>query len=125
MNPLAADKQFFDALMAADAAALDGILTDDFILIDVMSGSEIMKPAFLAAVTSGQVKFDTIEPAENRVRVYQTTAIITGRTRMEGRLGDTPFAASSRYTHVFVEEQGEWRMASAQGTSIAAAGKPA
>jgi hypothetical protein len=44
---------------------------------------------------------------------------------MEGRLGDTPFAASSRYTHVFVEEQGEWRMASAQGTSIAAAGKPA
>jgi ketosteroid isomerase-like protein len=47
MNPLAADRQFFDALMAADAPALDRILTDDFILVDVMSGSEIAKPAFL------------------------------------------------------------------------------
>ena len=48
MNPLAADKRFFDALVVGDAQALDHILTDDFILIDVMSGSEITKPAFLA-----------------------------------------------------------------------------
>jgi len=120
MNPLAADKRFFDALVVGDAQALDHILTDDFILIDVMSGSEITKPAFLTAIGSRQVKFEAIEPAENRVRLYQTTAIITGRTPMKGRLGDTPFAASSRYTHVFVSQQAEWRLATAQGTPIAA-----
>jgi ketosteroid isomerase-like protein len=38
MNPLAIDKQFFAALIAGDAQALDRILTEDFILIDVMSG---------------------------------------------------------------------------------------
>ena len=47
MNPLTVDKQFFAALIAGDAQALDHILVDDFILIDVMSGSEITKPAFL------------------------------------------------------------------------------
>ena len=118
MNPLTVDKQFFASLIAGDVQALDHILVDDFILIDVMSGSEITKPAFLAFIGSGQIKFESIEPAENRVRLYQTTAIVTGRTQMKGRLGDAPFAASSRYTHVFVDQQGEWRLATAQGTQI-------
>ena len=46
MNPLTVDKQVSAALIAGDAQALDRILTDDFILIDVMSGSEITKPAY-------------------------------------------------------------------------------
>jgi ketosteroid isomerase-like protein len=118
MNPLTADRRFFAGLIAGDARALDRILAEDFLLIDVMSGSEISKPAFLAAIRSGQIKFESIEPAENRVRLYQTTAIITGRTQMAGLIGDTPFAASSRYTHVFVDQQGEWRLVNAQGTQI-------
>jgi hypothetical protein len=52
------------------------------------------------------------------VRLYETTAVVTGRTRMKGRLGDAPFAASSRHTHVFVMQQGEWRLVAAQGTQI-------
>ena len=119
MNPIDADKRFFNALIAGDVQALNRILADDFILIDVMSGSEITKPAFLAAIGSGQVKFKAIEPADNRVRLYQTTAIITGRTQMNGRLGDAPFTSNSRYTHVFVSQQNEWRLATAQGTPIA------
>jgi hypothetical protein len=67
-----------------------------------------------------KVKFEAIEPADNRMRLYQTTAIITGRTQIKGQLGDAYFAASSRYTHVFVWLQNEWRLASAQGTPIAA-----
>ena len=121
MNPLTVDKQFFAALIAVDAQALDHMLVDDFILIDAMSGSEITKSDFLAFIGSGQIKFESIEPAENRVRLYQTTAIVTGRTQMKGRLGDTPFAASSRYTHVFVEQRGAWRLATAQGTQISSA----
>ena len=121
MNPLTVDKQFFAALIAGDAQALDHILVDDFILIDVMSGSEITKPAFLAFIGSGQIKFEAIKPAENRVRFYPTTAIITGRSQMKGQLGDAPFAVSSRYTHVFVDQRGEWRLATAQGTQISPA----
>lgn len=121
MNPIVIDKQFFAALIAGDAQALDCILTEDFILIDVMSGSEITKPDFLAFIGSGQIKFESIEPDENRVRLYQTTAIVTGRTQMKGKLGDTPFAASSRYTHVFVDQRREWRLATAQGTPISSA----
>jgi ketosteroid isomerase-like protein len=119
-DPLAVERAFFAALVAADAIALDGLLADDFILVDVMAGNEIAKPALLAAVVSRQVKFDAIVPAEPRVRLYDTTAVITGRTHMTGRLGETPFTVSSRYTHVFVRQHERWLLASAQGTQIKA-----
>ena len=118
MNPLAADTNFFNALIKADKPALDRILADDFVLIDVMGGSEISKSTLLTAIDLHQVEFEAIEPSENRVRVYHTTAVVTGRTGMKGRMGDTPFALSSRYTHVFVEQEGECRLVTAQGTLI-------
>ncbi len=41
LDPLAAERQFFAALVDANVETLDRVLVDDFILIDVMSGSEI------------------------------------------------------------------------------------
>ena len=118
-DPPAAERQFFDALVAGDVKALEEVLSDDFILIDVMRGSEIQKAGLVAAIASGQVKFASIEPIDTRVRRFQSAAVITGRTQMKGVAGETPFALSSRYTHVLVEQQGRWRMVSAQGTKIA------
>ena|SRR5579871_3695689 len=115
---LVAEREFFAALIAANTRTLDRLLADDFLLIDVMSGSEVTKPMLRAVVESGQLVFDTIDSIEARVRFYQTTAIVTGRTQMQGRFGETPFAASSRYTHVYVESQGSWRLVTAQGTQI-------
>jgi hypothetical protein len=118
-DPLAAEREFFTALVEAGLEALDRALADDFMLIDVMSGAEITKTSLLAVLGSGQLRFKVIEPAEQRVRLYQATAVVTGRTRMSGRFGGAPFAALSRYTHVYVEQQGRWRLVVAQGTPIA------
>ena len=119
-NPREADRQFFTALISADVAALGRLLADDFLLIDVMSGSEVTKSSLLAVIESGQLRFEAIEPVESLVRLYQTTAVITGRTQMRGRFAEQPFTVSSRYTHVFVEQQGQWRLVTAQGTQVSA-----
>jgi hypothetical protein len=118
LNPLVAEQEFFGALIAGKMEVLDELLIDDFILVDVMRGAEISKPELLAAVTSGQVRFEAIEPSGAQVRSFGPTAIVNGRTEMRGRAGDMAFAVRSRYTHVYVEQQGRWRMASAQGTQI-------
>ena len=118
-DPRAAERAFFNALVEAGVEALDRVLADDFLLIDVMGGAEITKAALLAVLGSGQLRFKVIEPAEQRVRRYPATAVVTGRTRMRGRLGRVPFAARSRYTHVYVEQHGRWRLVAAQGTPIA------
>src|SRR5262245_43159211 len=118
LDPLVVDRLFFSSLTEANLLALDQILAGDFILIDVMSGSEVTKSSLLAALGSGQVRFGSIEPGDNLVRLYETTAVVTGRTRIKGRFGGAPFAASSRYSHVFVMQRGEWRLVAAQGTQI-------
>jgi ketosteroid isomerase-like protein len=115
MDPVETDRRFFAALLAADRAALSELLTDDFVIIDVMQGNEIPRAAFLDAVTSGQVVFDAIDLVESRVRRYGDVAVVTGRTEMRGRVGTAPWAVRSRYTHVYVAD----RLASAQGTAIA------
>jgi ketosteroid isomerase-like protein len=116
--PLSADHDFFTALIKGDVAALQEILVDDFVLVDVMQGAEVDKNTLLAVVGSGQIQFDVIIPAECHARLYDDIAVVNGRTLMRGRLGDMPFTTRSRYTHVFLEQNGQWRLASAQGTSI-------
>ena len=117
-DPLAAERRFFAALVAANLEDLDRVLADDFVLIDVMRGDEIAKPALVAVLGSGQLRFAAIEPIETRVRRYPGTAVITGRTRMNGSFDGAPFTVSSRYTHVYIEQQGRWRLVAAQGTQI-------
>jgi ketosteroid isomerase-like protein len=118
-DPLVTDRQFFSALMAGNVEDLQQILADDFVMIEVMGGSEVTKSSLLEAMESGQLKFEAVKPAEMRVRTYPTTAMITGRTEISGRFNETPFATRSRYTHVYVEQQGRWRLVAAQGTQIA------
>jgi Domain of unknown function (DUF4440) len=99
LNPLSAEQEFFSALIASKIQALDELLVDDFILVDVMRGAEITKPELLAAVASGQVRFEAIEPSGARVRNFGGTAIVNGRTEMRGRargIRHLPCAAGTR-----------------------------
>lgn len=113
-----ADQSFFTALRARDGQALGALLTDDFILIDVMRGGEVPRADLIGAVGAGQLRFDAIDVLASRVRRYGSTAVVTGETRMRGRFGDAEWSAHSRYVHVYVEQDGRWRLASAQGTQV-------
>ncbi|WP_327119103.1 nuclear transport factor 2 family protein [Nocardia sp. NBC_01730] len=119
---LATDRRFFDALLAADRANLDVLLAPEFLIVDVAGGDVTARDEFLQFVSDRIVRFTRIDqfPAEAIVRRFGTTAIIVGRTAMEFSLPDgTQITASSRYTHVFVSNDEEWHLVSAQGTAIA------
>lgn len=120
---LSADRAFFDALLVADAAALEDLLAADFLIVDVAAGAVTERAAFAAGVASRAVRFESIEttPSEARVRVYGEVAIVVGSTEMQLALpSGEALRAHSRYTHVFRRDAGGcWQLASAQGTQIA------
>jgi ketosteroid isomerase-like protein len=118
MSPETIDQKFFTALTHSDLQTLERIVAPDFVLVDVMTGSEVTKAAFLDVLRQGALKFDKIDRVEFHVRFYGSTAVIVGRTQMSGIYAGHPFTAASRYTHVFAGENGEWRLVSAQGTQI-------
>lgn len=115
---LTADREFFKALTEADNESLNRLLADDFILVDVMRGAEVTKISLVDAVKSGQLKFESITPVDQRARSYASTAIIIGQTEMRMRFEQTSVTVKSRYTHVYVKAGDRWIMVSAQGTQI-------
>jgi len=117
-NPEEVEQEFFRALVEADQEALDRLLADDFVLIDVLTGSEVSKTALLEIVVACGVRFEEVNRIDFRVRVYGTVAVITGQTEIIGGLNGRRFEIGSRYTHVFEQQRGDWRMVVAQGTQI-------
>lgn len=121
------DEAFFEALLVADEATLSDLLAHDFLIVDVMSGQVTHRNALLSAIASGELQFLHIarDPAEVIVRQRETTAVLVGRTRMTMRYQDTEVTSNSRYTHVYVNDDGDkWRLLAAQGTPDADARMP-
>jgi ketosteroid isomerase-like protein len=117
---LRADDGFFLALRTSDLPALDRLLDDEFVLVDVFGGATVYRHEFIGSVASGLLRFDEIEVAERATRRFGDTAVVIGRTRMAGSIDGTPFEVASRYTHVLTRVHGGvWRLVSAQGTRIA------
>ncbi len=115
---LRADESFFEALLAGDRAALAAILTDDFLIVDVLSGQVTDREALLAAIGSGDLEFLEVvrDPARASVRHRPGTAVVIGRTRMTMRFRGTEGTVESRYTHVYVHGADGWHLLTAQGT---------
>ena len=119
---LDADRGFFAAMIGGDADALDRLLSPDFMMIDAMRGGEVPRGDLIAAIGGGLLRFESFEPADVKERRHGSASVVTGRTQIAGWLGDAPYAVASRYVHVYVEQDGRWRMVSAQGTPIASDG---
>src|SRR5215216_1978415 len=103
------DQERIQAQIHADAAALDRIYADDFIGIGP-SGTVRTKPQVILDFTSGDLNFQSIITDEVQVRVYGNTAVETGRSTMIGQDKGQTVPRDTRFTRVWVKEQGRWRL---------------
>jgi len=119
---LARDESFFTALLAGDHELLGTILADDFLIIDVLSGQVTRRQELLGAIASGQLRFAEVtrQASERSVRLRDSAAVVTGRTRMIMHYQGDEVTVHSRYSHVYARDSGRWRLMSAQGTPISA-----
>ena len=114
---LSLERRFFNGLIA-NVDVVEDLMSDDSLLIDVLSGSEVTKSELITVLRSGQLKFEKIKQLGSRFRFYAETAVVTGTTEMSGRFGDEPFSVYSRYIHVYLKFQERWFLVFAQGTQI-------
>ena len=103
------DGERIQAQIGADAAALDRIYADDFIGVGP-SGTVRTKKQVLLDFTSGTFKFQSITTDEVQVRVYENTAVETGLSTMDGQDKGKPVPRNTRFTRVWVKQQGSWRL---------------
>jgi uncharacterized protein (TIGR02246 family) len=103
------DNERIQAQIHADATALDRIYAADFIGVGP-SGRVRTKPQVISDFTSGDLKFQSITTDEVQVRVYENTAVETGLSTMIGQDKGKAVPRDTRFTRVWVKQQGSWRL---------------
>jgi uncharacterized protein (TIGR02246 family) len=103
------DNERIQAQIHADATALDRIYAADFIGVGP-SGTVRTKPQVILDFTSGDLKFQSITTDDVQVRVYGNTAVETGRSTMHGQDKGQTVPRDTRFTRVWVKQQGRWRL---------------
>ena len=103
------DNERIQAQIHADATALDRIYAADFIGVGP-SGRVRTKPQVISDFTSGDLKFQSITTDEVQVRVYENTVVETGLSTMIGQDKGKAVPRDTRFTRVWVKQQGRWRL---------------
>src|SRR5499427_5954648 len=103
------DDERIQAQIHADTSALERIYADDFIGVGP-SGTVRTKPQVISDFTSGDLKFQSITTDDVRVRAYENTAVETGRSTMDGQDKGRAVPRDTRFTRVWVKQQGRWRL---------------
>jgi ketosteroid isomerase-like protein len=102
------ENEFTQAVANNDAAAIDGFLADDWIIIEP-DGGIIDKAHFLGVIESGALSHEKMESTDVRVRVYGNTAVVTGLTTSKGKFMGQEFTSCERATDIFVQQNDRWQ----------------
>src|SRR5258705_8051677 len=103
------DNERIQAQIHADAKAIDRIYAADFIGVGP-SGTVRTKPQVILDLASGDLKYQSITTEDVQVRVYGNTAVETGRSTMNGQDKGHAVPRDTRFTRVWVNQQGRWRL---------------
>ncbi len=99
------------AELHGDTAFLERALTDDFIGIGPL-GFMLSKQEWLARHRSGELKYDSLDLDEVKVRVYNEAAVLTCRQVQNAAYRGNSIQAQLRTTLVLVHLEGQWQLAS-------------
>jgi ketosteroid isomerase-like protein len=102
------DTEYQAAVKKNDAATMDRILADDFILV-TGSGKTYDKADLLAEARSGRFHYELQDDAEQKVRVYGDTAVITAKLREKGTEEGIPFDKIVWFSDAYVRTRDGWR----------------
>ena len=102
-----------EAMITADSAKLAAIVSDD--LSYGHSGGKIEdKSAFIRAFVSGSSDFVTIDITEQKIRVYQNTAIVTHILNATTNDNGKPGTVKLSILTVWNKQNNQWKMIARQ-----------
>jgi ketosteroid isomerase-like protein len=102
------DIEYQAAVERNDAATMDRILADGFILV-VGSGRVFTKADLLEEARSGRIAYDRQDAAERTVRLWGDTAIVTALLTAHGTEDGSPISYQVWYSDTYVRTASGWR----------------
>jgi ketosteroid isomerase-like protein len=104
----ALDTQYQAAVAKNDAAVMDRILADDFILV-TGKGKVFTKADLLSEARGGKTVYERQDDTEQKVRVYGDTAVVTALLRAKGTTEGKPFEYRLWFSDTYARTPSGWR----------------
>ncbi|HTS11226.1 MAG TPA: nuclear transport factor 2 family protein [Candidatus Limnocylindrales bacterium] len=101
-----------------DTKVLQELLADAFVYTNT-DGNFFNKAEFLKDVSSPGVHLEQITTESTTVHSFGNVAIVTGIEREKGTLAGKSFTRRSRFTDIWMSQNGVWQCVAAQSTLIA------
>lgn len=102
------DTQYQLAVKNHDAAAMDRILADDFVLV-TGRGTAFTKTDLLNDARSSRTVYEHQEDTEQTVRVWGDTAVVTALLWVKGTEDTKPFEYKLWFSDTYARTAGGWR----------------
>ena len=107
------------AVVKGDVATLEGLTSDDYILINA-NGQVSDKATTMNAIKTGNIKLTANDLSDLKVRVYGDTAVVTGKANSKGTIGGRELKGPVMFTRIYVKKNGKWQSVAFQQTPIIA-----
>ncbi len=111
------NQKYDSALINSDTAMLNKIYASEF-SYTTPEGQIRNRSQQLTTIASGGLNLDYGKSDEVEVRVYDSTAIVTGLFTGKGVFKENIIDIKERYTTVWIKRNGEWKLVKEQGTFI-------
>jgi ketosteroid isomerase-like protein len=102
------DTQYQAAVLKNDAATMDRILADDFVLV-TGSGKIYTKADLLKEARGGRISYERQDDSAQTVRVWGDTAVITAKLREKGAENGKPFENTLWFSDTYIRTPTGWR----------------
>jgi ketosteroid isomerase-like protein len=114
---LALEKAWNHALEEKDAKALDMLLANTLVSVDI-DGSVASKSEFLASIKAPDYKPSQVITEQTSVQVYGSAAVVTGTFRVKGMENGKPYVRRERFTDTWIKIDETWQCVASQTTLI-------
>ena len=111
------EKEWADAWVKGDVAALDRTLADDFVSTD-FEGTLWDKAMTVALMKSGEHKVSSAVLDDMKARVYGDAAVVIGHATVKEIYKGKDLSGQYRFIDTFVKRGGRWQCVASQGTKI-------
>jgi hypothetical protein len=124
MTTTSTDQPNADAIRSLEDRRWAAMLSADVAVLDVLTAAELTythsnarvddKLSWLSLIDGSDYR--DVRRSDTQVRMFESTAIVTGRAEIDLMVEQAPAGVTIRYTAIWVAIDGEWRFAAWHAT---------
>jgi ketosteroid isomerase-like protein len=106
-----------NSLIGKDSVILSGLLSDD-VTYGHTNGIIQTKAQLIRSVMSGEQDYQSIEPSNMAIRVYENTGVVTMNSKVTMNYQGKPLEMNMFVTLVWIKNNNDWKLVARQSVKL-------